>query len=277
MMIGGSYLSLESPVVMGILNVTPDSFFEGSRKFSRTAIAERVGEMVSQGVGIIDLGGYSSRPGAPEVEPQEEMRRIALGLEIIREIAPGIPVSIDTFRSQVAEEAILRFGACIINDISAGELDPAIVDVVAKYGVPYIAMHMRGSPAVMQQRTNYEDVAAEVAEYLFARAAYLESRGVKDIMLDPGFGFAKTTEQNYELLAGLERLCAGKYPVLAGVSRKSMIYKVLGKTPADSLPGTAALNWECLRKGARILRVHDVAEAVDIVKLFGYYSRRAEI
>lgn len=269
----GKFLDIDfsRPVVMGILNVTPDSFYPGSRSFDPEAIAARVCEVRDQGAAIIDIGGYSTRPGAPDVDPAEELRRVSLGVEIVRETAPGLAVSVDTFRASVAEGVISRFGKCVINDISAGELDPAIVDVAAGYGVPYVAMHMRGTPADMQKLTRYGDIASEVTEYLRRRAEYLEGRGVKDIVLDPGFGFAKTVRQNYELLAGLGRICDLGYPVLAALSRKSMIYKVLDKTPEESLAGTVALGWECLRAGAKILRVHDVAQAVDTVKLFNYY------
>lgn len=271
MQLNEQYLGLEGPSVMGILNVTPDSFFSGSRKFLPADIAARVKEISEQGAVIVDIGGYSTRPGAPEVTPEEELRRVILGLEIVREVAPELVISIDTFRAGVAEGVLSRFGGCIINDISAGELDPAIIDVVAGYGSPYIAMHMRGTPADMQQYTRYGNVAHDVGDYLIRRAEYLKIKGVKDIILDPGFGFAKTTEQNYELLAGLGDICKAGYPVLTGLSRKSMIYKVLGTTPGESLAGTAALNWECLRKGASVLRAHDVKEACDIVKLFNFY------
>jgi dihydropteroate synthase len=185
-------------------------------------------------------------------------------------------VSIDTFRASVARGVIEEFGPCIINDISAGELDHGIVAVAARYGVPYIAMHMRGTPADMQAHTGYGDITAEVSEYLFARASMLRGAGVKDIILDPGFGFAKTTAENYRLLAGLDRICGLGFPVLSGVSRKSMIYKVLDAEPSDTLAGTVALDWESLRKGACILRVHDVAEAVDMVKIFEYYREHGK-
>ena len=262
------------PRVMAILNVTPDSFFAGSRMPDAPHVERRVREAVAEGASIIDVGGYSSRSGADEVSPGEEWRRVKLGVGAVRRLAPGMAVSVDTFRSEVAARAIERFGPLIINDISAGELDPAMPAVAAKYGVPYIAMHMKGDPKTMQSLTDYKrDITAEVVAYFEARVAALLAAGIarEHLVLDPGFGFAKTTEQNYELLAGLHRLCALGYPVLAGLSRKSMIYRVLGVTPAQSLAGTVALGWECLRQGAAILRVHDVRDAVDTVRIFNAY------
>lgn len=266
------------PRVMAILNVTPDSFFAGSRMPDAPHVERRVREVVAEGASIIDVGGYSSRPGADEVSPGEEWRRVKLGVGAVRRLAPGMAVSVDTFRSEVAARAIERFGPLIINDISAGELDPAMPAVAAKYGVPYIAMHMKGDPKTMQSLTDYKrDITAEVVAYFEARVAALLAAGIarEHLVLDPGFGFAKTTEQNYELLAGLHRLCALGYPVLAGLSRKSMIYRVLGVTPAQSLAGTVALGWECLRQGAAILRVHDVREAVDTVRIFNAYVQNS--
>ena len=266
------------PRVMAILNVTPDSFFAGSRMPDAPHVERRVREAVAEGASIIDVGGYSSRPGADEVSPGEEWRRVKLGVGAVRRLAPGMAVSVDTFRSEVAARAIERFGPLIINDISAGELDPAMPAVAAKYGVPYIAMHMKGDPKTMQSLTDYKrDITAEVVAYFEARVAALLAAGIarEHLVLDPGFGFAKTTEQNYELLAGLHRLCALGYPVLAGLLRKSMIYRVLGVTPAQSLAGTVALGWECLRQGAAILRVHDVREAVDTVRIFNAYVQNS--
>ena len=266
------------PRVMAILNVTPDSFFAGSRMPDAPHVERRVREAVAEGASIIDVGGYSSRPGADEVSPGEEWRRVKLGVGAVRRLAPGMAVSVDTFRSEVAARAIERFGPLIMNDISAGELDPAMPAVAAKYGVPYIAMHMKGDPKTMQSLTDYKrDITAEVVAYFEARVAALLAAGIarEHLVLDPGFGFAKTTEQNYELLAGLHRLCALGYPVLAGLSRKSMIYRVLGVTPAQSLAGTVALGWECLRQGAAILRVHDVREAVDTVRIFNAYVQNS--
>ena len=261
------------PRVMAILNVTPDSFFAGSRMPDAPHVERRVREAVAEGASIIDVGGYSSRPGADEVSPGEEWRRVELGVEAVRRLAPGMAVSVDTFRSEVAARAIERFGPLIINDISAGELDPAMPAVAAKYGVPYIAMHMKGDPRTMQSMTDYRDIVAEVVDYFRERTAQLRERGVRRIVVDPGFGFAKTLEQNYELLRGLHSLAELGYPVLAGVSRKSMIYKLLGTTPAEALNGTTALHWECLRQGAVILRAHDTREAVEVVRMFDQFMQ----
>ncbi len=269
--LGGVQAEIAVPAVMGILNVTPDSFFEDSRMFTEEAVAERVREIRDGGASMIDIGGYSSRPGAADVSPEEELRRVGIGVAAARQEAPELIISIDTFRASVARGIIEKYGPCIINDISAGELDSDIIGVAAEYGVPYIAMHMRGTPSDMQSHTDYGDIVAEVLGYLAQKVLALREAGVKDIILDPGFGFAKTTADNYELLAALGRICALGLPILVGLSRKSMIYKVLDTTPSDALAGTAALNWESLRKGAAILRVHDVAEAVDVVRLFEYY------
>ena len=264
--------------VMAILNVTPDSFFAGSRMPDATHVERRVKEAAAEGASIIDVGGYSSRPGADEVPVDEEWRRVELGIGAVRRLAPGVLISVDTFRSEVAARAIEKFGPLIINDISAGELDPQMPATAARCGVPYVAMHMKGDPKTMQSLTDYKrDITAEVVAYFEARVAALLAAGIarEHLVLDPGFGFAKTTEQNYELLAGLHRLCALGYPVLAGLSRKSMIYRVLGVTPAQSLAGTVALGWECLRQGAAILRVHDVREAVDTVRIFNAYVQNS--
>lgn len=271
--VGRRCLDLGRPAVMAIVNVTPDSFFAGSRTPEVEALRRRIRQVADEGADVIDVGGYSSRPGADDVSPEEELRRVSLALEIIREELPEAVVSIDTFRASVADGAMARYGTCIVNDIAAGELDPEIMAVAARYGAPYIAMHMRGTPADMQSRTAYRDIVGEVTDYLAGRLQAAREAGIRDVVLDPGFGFAKTPPQNYELLGGLERIVALGAPVLAGVSRKSMIYKVLETTPDESLNGTVALGWEALRRGARILRVHDVAPAVQEVKLFDYYCR----
>ena len=264
-----SRIDFFQPQVMAIVNVTDDSFYEGSRTQSDDAIVERVREVVEQGATIVDVGGYSSRPGAKDISAEEEWQRVQRGLQAVMSVSRDVAVSVDTFRVEVAELAIKEFGDVIINDISAGELSPRMIDVVADAGVPYVAMHMRGTPQTMQQNTSYsEGVVAEVCRYFEHRVEYLLGRGVKDIILDPGFGFAKSAEQNFELLAHLSQLCALGYPVLAGLSRKSMIYNTLGVTAAEALAGTVALNWEALRQGATILRVHDVREAADVVQLY---------
>lgn len=267
-------IEFAEPQVMAIVNVTDDSFYDGSRFTGADAIAERVERAVAEGASIIDIGGYSSRPNAEDVSTEEEWKRVKLGLEAVACLSVGVAVSVDTFRSAVARRAVEEFGPIIVNDISAGEADEKIVEVVARYNLPYVAMHMRGTPQSMQGLTDYpRGVVTEVCDYFRERVEWLRERGVEQIILDPGFGFAKTGEQNYELLAGLHRLCELGYPVLAGLSRKSMIYKVLDLSPADALNGTTALHWEALRQGARILRAHDVAEAQQVVRLYTEYEK----
>lgn len=267
-------LDFSRPCVMAILNVTPDSFYAGSRSFSAEEIERRVVEMVAEGADWIDVGGYSSRPGAEEVSPEEEFRRVCRALTTIRRLNPEIPVSVDSFRSEVVERTVEAFGPVIVNDISGGVLDPRLVEVAARYALPYIAMHMRGTPQTMQQMTHYGDVVAEVVEWFRGRIDYLKGAGVDQLILDPGFGFAKTTEQNFQLLAGLHRLVELGYPVLSALSRKSMIYKTLGVGPEEALHGTTALHWESLRQGAKLLRVHDVRAARDVVQIFEKYSNK---
>ena len=270
MNLGNNSIDFFQPQVMAIVNVTDDSFYDGCRAIDEKAIAQRVREVIREGATIVDVGGYSSRPGAVDITIEQEWQRVRMGLRAVREVSRDVVVSVDTFRAEVAKRAIEEFGWLIINDISAGELSPEIVDVVAEADVPYIAMHMKGTPQTMQQMTSYEGgVVVAVKTYFEQRVEQLKARGVKQIILDPGFGFAKSVEQNYELLADLSQLCSMGYPVLAGLSRKSMIYKPLGVTPKESLAGTVALNWEALRQGATILRVHDVQEAVDAVRLYG--------
>lgn len=267
-------IDFSQPRVMAILNVTPDSFYADSRASDMETIERRVGECVAQGAAIIDVGGYSSRPGAGEVSPDEEWRRVEVGISAVRRLTPAAVVSVDTFRASVVERACERFGEIIVNDISAGELDPAMLATVARLEVPYVAMHMKGDPRTMQSLTDYRrDIVAEVCDYFRRRVVELQAAGIRAerIILDPGFGFAKTVEQNYRLLAGLHELCALGFPVLAGISRKSMIYMVLDASPADALAGTVALGWEALRQGAAILRVHDVREAVDTVRIFNRF------
>ena len=269
--IGGRLMEWSRPVVMGIVNITPDSFYEGSRIGDEDSLTERVGGMLADGADIIDIGGYSSRPGASEVDSGEELRRLLPAINSILKHYPDTIISVDTFRASVARECIAA-GARIINDISGGDLDPEMPETVASLKVPYIMMHMRGRPETMQSMTDYGDVSAEVLSELAFKADRFRQLGVTDIIVDPGFGFAKTLDQNYELLAAL-----GSFrhigPVLAGISRKSMIYKLLGVTPAESLNGTTALNMLALVNGADILRVHDVKEAVEAVRIFEAYRR----
>ena len=263
----GRLLDLSEPLVMGILNVTPDSFYAESRMKTEEAIRRRVRQIVEEGGSMIDVGAYSSRPGAEDVSADEEMARLKRGMKIVREEAPEIPVSVDTFRADVAKMCIEELGADIINDISGGELDKEMFHTVAKLGVPYILMHMKGTPQTMQEAPHYDDLMKEVMLYFSEKIQQLRDLGQKDIILDPGYGFAKTLDHNYELLVHQEMLSIFELPLLVGVSRKSMIYKLLGCTPDEALNGTTALNTIALQKGASILRVHDVKEAVEVVRI----------
>jgi dihydropteroate synthase len=273
MILNPTTINIRDSHVMAIINLTPDSFYASSRNASYSAARESVERAVNEGATIVDLGGYSSRPGAEQVSVDEEWRRVEMGLRAVRDAEVGIVVSIDTFRSEIVRRAYEGYGAFIVNDISAGEADDAMIATVAELGLPYVAMHMRGTPETMQSMTEYaEGVTQGVVDYFRERVKVLETAGIDNIILDPGFGFAKTTEQNYELLAGLEALRALGYPLLIGVSRKSMIYRALGITPQEALPGSLALAWEALRSGDAIIRVHDVAATHQVVELAKYYK-----
>lgn len=252
---------------MGILNVTPDSFYAGSRTPEREQIAARVRQMVNEGADIIDIGAYSSRAQATDITPDEEMRRLATGLENIRRLYPQAHVSVDTFRADVAARCVREYGVQIINDISGGELDPHMFETVAELKTAYILMHMKGSPQTMMQQTHYDHLIAEMLYYFAERIARLESLGVNDIIIDPGFGFSKTLDDNYRLMNRLDEFARIGLPLLVGISRKSMIYKLLGSTPDESLNGTTVLNTLALLGGAHILRVHDVKAAVETINL----------
>ncbi len=265
--IRGTLTSLETPLVMGILNITPDSFYADSRKQTEAAIEERIQTILSEGGQIIDIGGYSSRPDAVEVSPEEEMSRLAFALKILNAHYPDTPLSVDTFRADVARRCVEEYGVAIVNDISGGELDHEMFDTVARLHVPYIMMHMRGTPQTKQQHTDYTDMMEEIMLYFAGKVRRLRLLGVNDIILDPGFGFSKTVDQNYALMSHLREFGEFGLPLLVGVSRKSMIYKFLGGTPADSLNGTTVLNTFALMNGADILRVHDVRAAVEAVKI----------
>lgn len=265
--VGGTLLDLSVPRVMGILNVTPDSFYAQSRKQTEADIEARVRQMLDEGADMLDVGAYSSRPGADNVSPDEEMARLAQGLAVLRRVAPDAVVSVDTFRSGVARRCVEDFGVQIINDISGGALDPDMFATVAGLGVPYILMHMKGNPQTMQQAPHYDDLLTEMLCYFAERVHRLHEMGVKDIIIDPGFGFAKTLQHNYELMHRLGDLAVLGLPMLVGVSRKSMISRLLGTTPQEALNGTTVLNTLALERGASILRVHDVREAVETVKI----------
>lgn len=265
--VNGSLLDLSQPRVMGILNVTPDSFYAGSRTQTEAEIVRRVKQIVSEGAAIIDIGAYSSRPNADNVSAREEMERLRMGLKILFEIQPDAVVSVDTFRADVARMCVEEYGVAIINDIAAGEMDANMFHTVAAMNVPYIMMHMQGTPQSMQQHPHYDNLLKEVFLYFARKVQQLRDLGVKDIILDPGFGFGKTMEHNYELLSHLEEFRIFELPLLVGVSRKSMIYRLLDITPQEALNGTTVLDTICLLKGADILRVHDVKEAVETVRI----------
>ena len=267
--VNGRLMDLSSPKVMGILNVTPDSFYEGSRAGTEEDIEKRVRQMLDEGADMIDVGAYSSRPYADDVPEEEEMNRLRRGLEVIARVSPDAIVSVDTFRSRVAAECVEKYGVSMINDISAGEMDAEMLDTVARLNVPYVMMHMQGMPRNMQDAPYYENVEREVFLYFARKVEDLRSRGVKDIILDPGFGFGKTLEQNYELMNHLEDFRLFGLPLLVGISRKSMIYNLLGTKPEEALNGTTVLNTVALLAGASILRVHDVREAVEAVSIVG--------
>ncbi len=260
----GNLVSLATPLIMGILNVTPDSFFADSRKQDEAAIDARIQQILSEGGDLIDLGGYSSRPDAAEVTPAEEMRRLEVALSLLQRHYPQVPVSVDTFRADIARRCAEEYGVAMINDISGGELDAQMFSTVADLHIPYIMMHMRGTPQTMQQHCDYTDLMEEIMRYFARKVEQLRLLGVNDIILDPGFGFSKTLAQNYELMAHLDEFKAFDLPLLVGVSRKSMIYKLLGGTPADSLNGSTVLHTYALLHGANILRVHDVKAAVEV-------------
>lgn len=267
---GGRLLSLESVKVMAIVNVTPDSFAKSCRSLSEDEIRRCVRQAMEEGADILDIGGYSTRPGAEEVSESEEWSRVEKALRVIRKDWPEALVSVDTFRADVARKAVEKYGVQMINDISGGEMDERMFETVAELGVAYVLMHMRGTPQTMASLTAYDDMMSEIVGDLAKRVDRLHKMGVKDIVIDPGFGFAKTLEQNYELLRRLGELRVLGLPILAGLSRKSMVYKTLGTQPADddTLIGTTAVNMVALRAGARILRVHDVRAAVQTIKIY---------
>lgn len=267
----GQLIDLSTPQVMGILNVTPDSFYSGSRFNSEEQIIRQAEKLLVEGADFIDLGGYSSRPDAAEVTETEELHRVVPAVELILKNFPNARISIDTFRSKVAQETV-EAGAILVNDISAGLLDEAMLATVGRLQVPYIMMHMRGTPQTMQQLTDYENVVESVIYYFTERMAAARKEGINDLIIDPGYGFAKTTKQNFELLQQSDLLLSLESPVLVGLSRKSMIYKTLSITPSEALNGTTVLHTVALQKGASILRVHDVKEAVECVRLWQQLS-----
>ncbi len=267
----GNLIDLSTPKVMGIINVTPDSFYDGGKNYTLDDAIIQARTHIEAGATFLDIGGYSSRPGASEVSQTEEIARTIPIIEAISAVFPSIPISIDTFRSEVAKEAIVK-GAALVNDISGGQADEAMFKMVAESGVPYILMHMRGTPQTMTQFTQYKDVTRDVLYYFSEQLAKARAAGISDIIADPGFGFSKTREQSFELLKNLEFFKTLGIPFLVGLSRKSLIYKTLETQASEALNGTSALNSIALYKGASILRVHDVKEAVECVKLYEMLS-----
>lgn len=265
--INGQLLNLSAPLVMGILNVTPDSFYSGSRKQTESDIEERIQTILKEGGTMIDVGGYSSRPNAEEVSAEEEMTRLSAALKIIQKNYSAIPVSVDSFRADVARRCVEQYGVAMINDISAGEMDARMFETVASLRVPYIMMHMRGTPSTMQKYTGYTDMMEDIMMYFSRKIRELRLLGVADVVIDPGFGFSKTLEQNFILMNKLSDFAVFELPLLVGVSRKSMIYKTLNCSPEESLSGTITLNTVALQNGANILRVHDVKAAADTIKI----------
>lgn len=263
--------------VMAIVNLTPDSFYSGSRNSDFESVVKSVERATSEGAAIVDLGGYSSRPGADDISIEEEWRRVCVGLKAVDTVDAGVVVSIDTFRSEIVRRAVDAYGDIIVNDISAGEIDPEMVPTVASLGLNYVAMHMRGTPRTMQQMTDYDSGVTEgVVSYFRRRVMQLEREGIarERIVLDPGFGFAKNVAQNFELLRELDSIRALGYPLLVGLSRKSMIYRSLDISPEESLPGSLALAWQALQGGNAILRVHDVAATHQVLRLSNIYNNR---
>ena len=259
-------LDLSSPIIMGILNVTPDSFYDGGFYDNQKKVLDQVEKMINDGASIIDIGGYSSRPGADNISPDVELARVLPIVKLIKEKFSKVLISIDTFRSEVAKECV-KNGADIINDISGGSLDSKMFETVAKLNVPYIIMHMRGNPANMMSKTDYENIIEEMENYFSEKIELAKSFGVNDIIIDPGFGFSKTTNQNFDILKNLTFLNKFDKPLLVGVSRKSMIYKTLNISPIDSLNGSTVLHTISLLNGAKIIRTHDVKEASECIRL----------
>ena len=265
--VAGKLLDLSIPRVMGVINITPDSFYEGSRATEEKEILKAATEIIEDGADIIDIGGYSSRPGAAEVPPEEEKKRVLTAICLINREFPEIIISVDTFRSEIAREAVSECGAHMINDISGGEADSNMFGVIQQLNVPYVMMHMQGMPESMQDNPVYADVVADILVWFSSKISRLQSAGVKDIIIDPGFGFGKTVSHNFEILHRLADFSISGLPLLVGMSRKSMIWKTLGVSPEEALNGTTVLNTIALMKGADILRVHDVKEAVQVVRL----------
>jgi len=273
--INGCLLNIQKPIVMGILNASPDSFFHTGQESTLKNLLYKAAQMEEEGAVILDIGGMSTRPGAAEITEEEEWHRIGDLIKALKKRGNKAFISVDTYRSEIARRAIIE-GADLINDISAGSLDPKMLDTVARARLPYIAMHMQGEPRTMQDNPQYENVVQDILAYFIQKIKQCEAAGIKDIIIDPGFGFGKTLEQNYELLKGLHQFLILKQIMLVGLSRKSFIYKLLKTEPENALNGTTALNMLALKQGARILRVHDVREAKECIELFDFFERAGE-
>lgn len=275
--VNGELMDLSVPQVMGILNVTSDSFYADSRQQTEEDITIRAWQIIEEGASIIDIGAYSSRPNAAHISPEEELERLRFGLGILNKVCPQAVLSVDTFRADVAEVCVSEYGVAIINDIAAGEMDAKMTETVARLNVPYIMMHMRGTPQSMQQTPHYDNLIKDVFTYFAKKVDELRCLGVKDLIIDPGFGFGKTLAHNYELLNYLEDFRLFELPLLVGVSRKSMVYRLLGTSAEEALNGTTVLNTIALLKGANILRVHDVKQAVEAVKIVEVMKKEKHI
>lgn len=265
--INGKLFSFKTPKIMGILNTTPDSFYDGGKYTNISQLKTRINTLVSEGADIIDIGGMSSRPGSDSVSENEEWERLMPGLEMIREMYPDIPISVDTFRSKIARKSVEKYQAGIINDISAGDFDNEMFETIAELQVPYIIMHMSGTPKTMQLNPDNKDILKNIFDYFSIKIENLKKLGIHDIIVDPGFGFGKTIEDNYMILNYLDRFQTFEFPILCGMSRKSMIYKLLNSTPKKSLNGTSILNTIAIQKGCNLLRVHDVAQAKEVITI----------
>ena len=264
---GGRILDFHQPRIMGILNITPDSFYQGSRLMDPEGVLQSATKMISEGADILDIGAYSSRPGSGGILAKEELRRLKMALDVIRKAHPDIFLSVDTFRPEIASRVVNDYDVNMINDISGGDMDPGMFDTVAGLHVPYVMMHMKGKPSDMQEHAQYEDVVKEIIQHFSGKLRQLNQLGVNDIIIDPGFGFAKTIEHNYQILKQLDAFHIFNQPLMVGISRKSMIYRLLGTHPSEALNGSTVLHTIALIKGANILRVHDVKEASETIKL----------
>ncbi|MCF6184070.1 MAG: dihydropteroate synthase [Bacteroidales bacterium] len=264
----GKLIELSEPKIAGILNITPDSFYDGGKYFSENSVKNRIKQLVKEGADIIDIGAFSSRPGAELISEKEEQKRLRFALDIIRKLYPDIILSVDTYRSEIAKFAVNNFNVDIINDISAGNFDAEMFDTIAKLNVPYIIMHMQGTPGNMQKKPQYKDVVKDLLKYFSEKIERAKKTGINDLIIDPGFGFGKTIEHNYQILSKMELFQLAERPILVGLSRKSMIYTLNNETPDDALPGTLALNMIALRKGANILRVHDIKETRQVIEVY---------